>query len=48
MDTDYDDELIDGVIDIAWNDVHKTLVVLTDKKEMVLKLGTAPISENVT
>lgn len=45
---DYDDELIDGVIDIAWNNVHKTLLVLTHKKEMILKLEQPPISENVT
>ncbi|NRA79238.1 hypothetical protein CWC26_13180 [Pseudoalteromonas sp. S4488] len=48
VDEDYDDDLIDGVIDIAWNEVDKTLVVLTDKKEMILKLGQAPICENVT
>lgn len=48
LDEDYDDDLIDGVIDIAWDDAHKTLVVLTDKKEMILKLGQPPISENAT
>ncbi|MBQ4810273.1 hypothetical protein J8M20_02950 [Pseudoalteromonas luteoviolacea] len=48
VDEAYDDDLIDGVIDIAWNGAHKTLVVLTDKKEMILKLEQPPISENVT
>ncbi len=47
-DEEYDDDCIDGVMDISWNGVHKTLIILTDKKEIVLKLGVAPVSGKVT
>ena len=48
VDEDYDDDLIDGIIDFSWNEPHKTLVVLTDKKEMIFKLGQPPFGESIT
>jgi hypothetical protein len=44
-DEDYDDNCIDGLIDVVWNESNKTLLVYTDKKEIILSCTGVPRSE---
>jgi len=46
-DEDYDDNCIDGLIDLVWNESNKTFVVFTDKKEIILTCDRAPRREVV-
>jgi hypothetical protein len=44
-DEDYDDNCIDGLIDVVWNESNKTLLVYTDKKEIILSCTGVPRRE---
>ena len=44
-DEGYDDNCIDGLIDVVWNESNKTLLVFTDKKEIILSCAGVPRRE---
>lgn len=46
-DVDYDDELIDGVVSMFWNSEENEFILLTDKKEIIVKLEKEPQIENI-
>ncbi len=48
QDDEFHDDCLDGLIDAWWDEATNTFGVLTDKKEITLKLQEKPIREVVT
>ncbi|CZF78728.1 hypothetical protein GCE9029_01019 [Grimontia celer] len=47
-DEDYDDDLIDGLIDFNWSEEMKSVYVLTEQKEILLEVERQPYTKNVS
>jgi hypothetical protein len=48
MDDETHDDCLDGVLDLNWNEIAGTFLVVTDKKEILLTIENKPVRVIIT